>query len=164
MVSGQRPRVVLHLLAGLLGVALAWSSFGKEGQVFSTWEGLEADKCASIWLIRKFISPGAEIRFHRRGATITDGIPFDTPDAQFRRYHNKATFETLLKHYHLKDAKLNRIARVVHDIEVNVWERKVMPETDKVSADLQAILSMDDTQRALGKCVEYFDKWYSERL
>ena len=27
----------------------------KKGQIYSTWEGLEADKCASIWAIRRFV-------------------------------------------------------------------------------------------------------------
>jgi hypothetical protein len=164
MVCGQRPKVVLRLLVCFLLAISASDSLAEDKQVFSTWEGLEADKCASIWLIKRFISPSAEVRFYPRGEAVTDGIPFDTPDAQFRRYHNKATIETLIEHYRVDDEKIKYIARVIHDIEVNVWERKVMPETEQVSAEIQAILSLEDDQRALVQCVAYFDKLYDERL
>jgi len=137
------------LIVTFLGAVLAVGSSAGEKQVFSTWEGLEADKCASVWLIRRFIAPGTEVRFYPRGATITAGIAFDTPDAQFRRYHNKATFETLIEHYRIEDEKLNHIACVIHDIEVSVWERKMMPETDKVSADIRAIISRGNNTQAL---------------
>jgi hypothetical protein len=39
-----------------------------------------------------------------------------------------------------------------------------MPETEEVSADIQAILSREDHERALMECVAYFDRWYEERL
>jgi len=97
---------------------------GKQPQVFSTWVGFEADKCASIWLIKKFIDKNAIIRFYLKGDAITQGIPFDTPDAKFGRYYNMSTFESLLKHYKIKDPKVNYIGRIIHDIEVNVWGKK----------------------------------------
>jgi len=160
MVYGKRQRIVRSLIVTFLGAIPAVGSFAGEKQVFSTWEGLEADKCASVWLIHRFIAPGTEVRFYPRGAITTEGIAFDTPNAQFRRYHNKATFETLIEHYRIEDEKLNHIARVIHDIEVNVWESKIMPETDKVSAEIQTIISREDNKQALMECSAYFDRWY----
>lgn len=160
MVRGQRQELTLRLLVYLIGMILASYLYADERAVFSTWDGLEADKCASIWLIQGFISPDAEIRFHARAMAITEGIPFDTPNARFRRYHNKATIETLIDHYRVTDQKIEHIAKVIHDIEVNVWERKVMPETEKVSADIRAILDLEDDQERLMQCVAYFDRWY----
>jgi len=91
---------------------------------FSTWDVFETDKCASIWLIKRFIDPKAEIRFFPHGTSITEGISFDTPEAKFRRYATKSTYETLLEHYDLKDPRLKYIGRIIHDIEVNVWEKR----------------------------------------
>ncbi len=78
-------------------------------QIFSTWEGFEADKCASIWLIKRFIDKNAIIKFFPKGEIIKEGILFDTPDSKFRRYHNMSTFESILLHYNLKDPKLIHI-------------------------------------------------------
>jgi len=74
--------------------------------IFSTWEGFEADKCASIWLIKRFIDKNAKIKFFPKGSIITEGIPFDVPEAKLRRYHNMSTFESILKYYNLKDQNL----------------------------------------------------------
>jgi len=94
--------------------------------VFSTWDGFEVDKCASIWLIKRFIDENAVIKFFPKGEIIKQGIAFDTPDAIFRRYHNMSTFESLLKHYKLNDPKLIHIGKIIHDIEVNIWKKKYL--------------------------------------
>ena len=81
--------------------------------LFSTWEGFEVDKCASIWLIKRHINKKAIIKFFPKGQIIEEGVPFDTPDAMFRRYHNMSTFESLLRHYKLKDPKLIYLGKII---------------------------------------------------
>ena len=95
-----------------------------KAETFSTWKGFEVDKCASIWLIKRFIDKNAKIKFFPKGNLITEGIPFDVPEAKLRRYHNMSTFESILKYYNLKDPKLIYIGKIIHDIEVNIWEKK----------------------------------------
>lgn len=130
--------------------------------VFSTWEGFEVDKCASIWLIKRFINEKAIIKFFPKGEVIKEGILFDTPDAKFRRYHNMSTYESLLKHYALKDPKLIYIGKIIHDIEVNIWERKVFPETHKVRNRINKIISNSkNSDEVMEKCYKYFDLLYS---
>jgi hypothetical protein len=131
--------------------------------LFSTWEGFEADKCASIWLIKLFIAPEAEIRFYPQGEWNMAGIAFDVPNARFRRYHNKATFETLLEHYRLKDEQLSYIARIIHDIEVNIWEKKLMAETLEVQNAMHEIIMQTDSKKIIADCQGYFDRLYERR-
>ncbi|WP_157817673.1 chromate resistance protein ChrB domain-containing protein [Candidatus Thiodictyon syntrophicum] len=128
------------------------------GQVYSTWDTLEPDKCASIWLIKRHIDARAIFRFYPHGVTIDEGIAFDTPDAKFRRYHNKSTFETLLEHHRLTDPKLRYVGRLIHDIEVNIWERKALAETHEREAALQALLAAADAERSVDLCIDYFDR------
>lgn len=131
--------------------------------VFSSWEGFEADKCASIWLIKRFIHKNAIFKFYPRSEFAMEGIPFDTPDAKFRRYHNMSTFESILQHYGLQDPVLVYIGRIMHDIEVNIWERKIMPETVKVQNDLNSIIvTHKGTGEIIGKSCSYFDSLYRE--
>jgi hypothetical protein len=130
-------------------------------KMFSTWEGFEVDKCASIWLIKRFVDKEAIIRFYPKGELIDEGIPFDTPDAKFRRYHNMSTYESLLKHYKLGDPKLKYIGRIIHDIEVNVWERKKMEETLAVQSDIMGIImDSEDKNVVVTKSLAYFDDLY----
>lgn len=133
--------------------------------VFSTWEGFEVDKCASIWLIKRFVHKDAVIKFYPRGATVKEGIPFDTPDAKFRRYHNMSTYETLLHHYELKNPKLIYIGKIVHDIEVNVWEEKVLKETPMVEDAVNRIISgSTDNREIIEKSIKFFDSLFEKIL
>ena len=135
----------------------------QEGLIFSTWEGFEVDKCASIWLIKRFIDEDAVIKFFPKGEAIKEGIPFDTPDAKFRRYHNMSTFESLLKHYEPRDPRLIYIGKIVHDIEVNIWERKVFYETPLVQdAVNQIIWNSGNGDEVIEKSCKYFDSLYKE--
>jgi hypothetical protein len=130
-------------------------------EVFSTWEGFETDKCASIWLIKRFVDKNAEIRFFPKGSKISKGILFDVPEARFRRYHNMSTYGAILKYYKLKDPKLIFIGKIIHDIEINVWEKKVLKETSSVQ---QAILTIIDQSGSPTEIIEktcrYFDRFY----
>jgi hypothetical protein len=150
------------ILVGFLGIGLLMviASHATENSRFSTWEGMEADKCASIWLIKRFIAPNAEIRFYPRGAWSMAGTAFDVPNARFRRYHNKATFETLLEHYRLNDKRLTDIAKIIHDIEVNIWEKKLMAETPEVQNAMHEIIMQKDTEKIISDCQAYFDQFY----
>lgn len=129
--------------------------------IFSTWEGFEIDKCASIWLIKRFIDENAIIKFFPKGEMIKEGILFDTPDAKLRRYHNMSTFESILKHYNLQDSKLIYIGKIIHDIEVNIWERKVLKETLMVQNAVNKIIAdSKNSDDIIEKSGEYFDSLY----
>jgi len=129
--------------------------------VFSTWEGFEVDKCACIWLIKRFINKHAQIKFFPKGSVITEGIPFDVPEAKLRRYHNISTFECMLKHYKIKDPKLIYIGKIIHDIEVNIWEKKVLGETSVVrDRVIKIIKQSENNDEVIKRSCEYFDLLY----
>lgn len=133
------------------------------GPVFSTWEGFEVDKCASIWLIKRFIDEDAIIKFFSKDEVLGEGIPFDTPDAKLRRYHNMSTFESILKQYRLEDPKLVYIGRIIHDIEVNIWERKVLDETAVVQETIVGIITQSkDNDTIIEESCKYFDFLYQK--
>jgi len=146
------------LALSLNGEALA--EVGR-GQTYVTWGIFEPDKCASIWLIKRHIDPEVRFVFFARDQEPPPGIAFDTPDARFRRYHNKSTYETFIDHHGLADRRLVYIGRIMHDIEVNVWERKAMAETRRVEAEVLKILSDDEPQQTVDACIKYFDALYS---
>jgi hypothetical protein len=129
--------------------------------VFSTWEGLEADKLASIWLIRRFIAPEAKIRFYPKGESDMEGVAFDTPYAKFRRYHNMSTFVSLALHYKVEDPAVAHLGRIIDDIEVNVWERKKYAESIPMrDATVKMIRGGQSTQAVVETAMEYYDSFY----
>lgn len=163
MVKKMGVRILQALPAWIILIVLIGNPgpITADSGVFSTWEGFEVDKCASIWLIQKYIDNNAEIKFYPKGERIKEGIAFDTPEAKFRRYFNRSTYETLLEHYELTDPKLIYIGKIIHDIEVNVWERKVMDETIVVQeAVLKIINEAADNKKIIAKSRDYFNFLY----
>jgi len=130
--------------------------------VFSTWEGFEVDKCASIWLIKRFINKNAEIKFFPKGTIVTEGVPFDTPDAKLRRYHNISTFEAILNHFQISDPKLIYIGKIVHDIEINTWGKKKLDETNVIKAAvINLIMELKENKtKTIEKSCDYFNMLY----
>jgi hypothetical protein len=132
---------------------------------FSTWDIFEVDKLASIWLIKRFIAPDAIIKLYPKGEAVMEGIPFDTPDAKFRRYHNASTYEMIRRHYNIDDPRCIYISKIVHDIEINTWEKKVISETRPVIDAIQKITTnSSSSEEIISKGIIYFDELYTKSL
>jgi len=134
-----------------------------EGHIYSTWDILEIDTCASAWLIKNFVDTAAEFRFFPKGEIITEGIPFDTPDSDLRRTGNMSTFETILAKYKIEDPALKKIGRIIHDIEINYWGGKETKEAVKVDREIKRIIDLAfDNPRRFEKSFIFFDELYKK--
>jgi len=130
-------------------------------RIFSTWEGFEVDKCAAIWLIKKFIDSKAQFKFFPKGEIITEGIPFDTPDAKLRRDRNQSTFESIATKYAVTDNVVIKIGKIIYDIEVNVWGKKVYQDSMKIKRAIRDIIdTSENNEEILQKSDAYFDNLY----
>lgn len=158
----QKRSARLSMLLLLLAVMAFSAMAGQpgEGRRYVSWGLFEPDKCATVWLIRRHIDPGARFLFVKRGDELPQGIAFDTPGAKFRRYHNKCTYETFLEDAGLEEERLVYIGKIMHDIEVNVWERKAFEETVRVETELQEMLLEEDPGKNVEACLAYFDAFY----
>ncbi|WP_461393535.1 chromate resistance protein ChrB domain-containing protein [Deferrisoma sp.] len=156
-------RKVLAALCCLVFSGMAGSVLAQP-RVFWTWENFEADKCASVWLIKRFIAPEAEIRIIPRGGALAGGIPFDVPAAKFKRYATRSTYATLLEHYGVDDPVAERIRQIIHDIEINTWDRKRFQETHKVMKQVRDFILENRTHPKIimERCVDYFDALYEK--
>lgn len=151
----------IHLIIALTTIiTLGFTAgFTSAKTLFTTWDIFEVDKCASAWLITHHIDTEAEIIITPRGELHPGAIPFDTPTAKFRRYQNHSTYETLLNHYHLTDEKLVYIGKIVHDVEINTWDRKKHKESQAALNALNTIISQSwEAEKKLDQCIQYFEK------
>lgn len=131
------------------------------GKAFVTWNVFEVDKCASIWLIKQFIEPNADIQIIAKGEMPKQGIRFDMPEANFKRTFNMSTYESLLHHYKLTDARLVKIGKIIHDVEINTWESKIYPESQSALEAIDTILmSTSDYREIIARSRLYFDALY----
>ncbi|MBF0338758.1 MAG: chromate resistance protein [Nitrospirae bacterium] len=79
------------------------------------------DRLASAWLIRRFIDPSAVFRFvgtDEIEEAAKGSVTFDVNGGDFTHVGQLCTFEVLVRAFGIKDSALNKIAEIVHDIDI----------------------------------------------
>lgn len=143
------------------GTSTSADTAAEEAVTYYTWNVFEPDKCASIWLIKRFLEPDAVIRVVAKGEYLDEGMPLDIPGAKFSRTHNKSTFELLLAEYGIKNPALLQIGRLIHDMEINIWETKKYKQTRKLQIEINTLIQeADQPEEIILKTMDYFDDLY----
>ncbi len=111
------------------------------------------DRMASAWLIRRFIDPDARFGFADDPAFVPpDGVPFDMFGVELSHQGDRSTFETLQKKFSVEDSVVERLAAIVHDLDLKDALFGA-PETPAVGAlvdGLQKLYQDDDALLAQG--------------
>ena len=76
------------------------------------------DRMSSAWLIRRFIDPKARFAFAETPPASGAAIPFDMYGVEFSHTDHGCTFETLVARFGLASAPIDRIAHIVHDLDL----------------------------------------------
>ncbi|MGR5166737.1 chromate resistance protein ChrB domain-containing protein [Vibrio astriarenae] len=124
----------------LLLCSISTQSLAKVQEVFGTWGFLEADKLATIWLIKRYISPDNEIIWVEEYTKPDNVTLFDTPMGGLTRSAKMATYETVLLHYNITDDAATSMVPYIHDIEINTWGNKRYEESYIIESELTKLL------------------------
>ena len=74
-----------------------------------------------------------------------------------------STFESILKFYNFQDLTLLYIGQIIHDIEVNIWEKKIFPKSLEIKEAVRLIIkNSQDKEEIIEKSCKYFDSLYQE--
>ncbi len=89
-------------------------------RVWVTRQGVQVDRIASAWLIRRFIDSGARFKFvpGTGYAPQVGELRFDMFEGEFTHIGDRCTFEVLIGHTGLADAALTAIGEIIHDIDL----------------------------------------------
>ena len=106
---------------------------GKADLVGLRWvtrKGLHVDRLACAWVVRRFVDPSATFRFVALSdpALAAGEIGFDMPGAAITHEGGRCSVESLVLRAGVKDPAVQRIAEIVHDIDLKD-ERYRHPET-----------------------------------
>lgn len=87
---------------------------------YCTRKDVHVDRCASAWLIRRFLDPSAEFVFVDGQIPLPETIPFDMHGVAWGHQGNQCSFETILELHHLGDQNpaLRQIARIIHGADI----------------------------------------------
>jgi hypothetical protein len=90
-----------------------------QSRTWVTRRGVQVDRIASAWLIRRFLDPKARFRFvDPKDPARAGEIRFDMVGGDFTHEGDACTFETLLSRAGLDDKSLEAIGEIVHDIDL----------------------------------------------
>ncbi|MEW6089282.1 MAG: chromate resistance protein ChrB domain-containing protein [bacterium] len=132
-------------------------------ETFSTWKGMELDKCASIWLIKNYVDKSAVIKFYPRDTFKMDGTSFDVPVSDLRSREGKSTFTHILEKYKINNSILNIFKKIIQDIETNISGDKVTSESAGLNAIVNGIIvSSKSNDEIMGKSFVVFDGLYAD--
>jgi len=79
------------------------------------------DRCASAWVIKRFIDKDAEFEFISRDDLIPEGATaFTLPKTELNPIEGvKTTFDALLEKYKVEDPVVKKIREIIRDYEFN---------------------------------------------
>lgn len=119
---------------------------------------------ASAWLIRRFIDPDARFGFVMdQRAVSEEAIPFDISGVELSHHGAHCTFETLCERFGIRNAAIDRIAAIVHDLDLKDG-RFGPPEAPTIGAvieGLQLANAVDDV--LLDHGIALFEALYRRR-
>jgi hypothetical protein len=86
---------------------------------WATRPNCHVDRTACVWLIRRYIDPGAEVAFYDELADVpADTTPFDMRGAELSHRNGDCSFERFLEEYSLDAAALHRLGEIVHEADI----------------------------------------------
>jgi len=133
-----------------------------KGRAWVTRRGVQIDRIASAWLIRRFIDPAARFRFIDPKAERAPGeLRFDMVGGDFTHEEDRCTFETLVRRIALDDPALNSVAEAVHDIDIKdgKFARPDAPGVQQVV--LGIVLDCANDEERLQRGFALFDNLYA---
>lgn len=90
-----------------------------KGRLWVTRPRPGVDRCASAWLIRKFIDAKAHFAFAPEEKAPASAVPFDMFHGEgFSHLGDDCTFETLAKAFRLGDKRIAVMGEIVHDADL----------------------------------------------
>ncbi len=97
---------------------------------FATWQGIEPDKWATLWLIKRHLSTDAYFLLTPAGETLPlDTVAFGVPGASLRRANHESMFRRLKQAMNIDSKALDDLDQIIHDVEVNIWDAPSHPHS-----------------------------------
>jgi len=120
------------------------------------------DRTACVWLIKRFVDPGAAFAFFGDPAEAPEGAElFDVVGARLSHRGDDCSFETFLAEYDLYDPVLREIAEIVHDADL-MDEKYGRPESEGLDAIVRGMqLSLPDDYALIGHTEVLYEGLYA---
>ncbi len=78
----------------------------------------QVDRCASAWLLTRFVDTAAEFAFVEEGERLPGAIPFDMSGVELGHHRGRCTFEAILAKHKLTDPVLAELGRMIRSADL----------------------------------------------
>ncbi len=78
----------------------------------------QVDRCASAWLLVRYVDPAAEFAFVEEGERLPEAIPFDMSGVELGHHRGRCTFEAILAKHKLTDPVLEELGRIIRSADL----------------------------------------------
>ncbi len=131
------------------------------GRLWVTRPRPGVDRMASAWLIRRFVDRDARFDFvPDRHRVPPDAVPFDMFGVELTHRGSDCTFEVLCARFAIRDPAVNRLAAVVHDLDLKD-DRFGAPDAATVRRLIDGLqLAHEDDHALLEQGIGLFDALY----
>ncbi len=120
----------------------------------------QVDRCASAWLLKRFVDPEAEFTFVEEGERLPGAIPFDMSGAELGHHRGRCTFDAILAKHKLKDPALVELGRLVRSADLLDAEETL--EGPGVDLLFRGLLHLSgDDHKVLGLAEPILDALYA---
>ncbi len=178
----RRRRLALTLLglASPLGIGLvAWDFHARHAasippsppaylgpHLYVTWNVLEPDRLAALWLMERYVDPHARFHFVEPFTQVAFGRPLDVPEAEIRRTGTRSATEVILEEQGLADdPKLRRLGEMAYLFEIARWRLPAAPEAYALGERLMAAAGdcpPTDVRPCVRRALADLDRWHAE--
>ena len=113
---------------------------------YCTRKGVHVDRCASAWLIKRYIDPAAEFVFVERQDPVENTIPFDMHGVEWGHHDNRCSFEVIADLHRIDDPIMGQIGQIIHgaDITTDADETLESPGVDLLFRGLRLVSASDE--------------------
>jgi hypothetical protein len=135
-----------------------------QGRVWVTRTNPFVDRMASAWLIRRFIDAKALFEFLEQDQIpvgVSNAVSFDVPGGDFSHQQDRCTFEVILKTFSLRGKALQKIAEIVHELDLKDGKFR-HPQASGVETILLGVRkTATDDREALEEGIKVFERLYA---
>ena len=133
-----------------------------KGRTWVTRQGVHIDRIACAWLIRRFIDAEATFKFvaGKNYAPVPGELRFDMFEAEFTHEGDRCSFEVMLERFGLRDAALNAIGELVHDIDLKDEKFEREETTGLAHMIVGLCMSERDDETRIARGGQLFDYFY----
>ncbi len=136
------------------------------GRTWVTRKRPFVDRMASAWLIRNFIDKDAVFKFiaeEETGHVDKDAVTFDMKGGEFTHVGDMCTFEVLIRSFNLRSKAVQKIAMIVHEIDLKDGKYHV-PEAEGIEEILSGVKkSAKSDAEMLEKGTAVFEMLYAAK-